>query len=1369
MITETRTRRPWRQEAGFIALLFLLPLVMFWSQTLGGRTLLPAENLYQYEPYASHRAEAGAPEVPHNHLLSDLVLQNMQWKSFTLESLRSGEIPLWNPHQFGGIPFLAAGQQSALYPFSILYYTLPLSAAYGWFTVVQLGLAGALMYGYLRAGLGLGKAGSAVGGVVFQLSQFFVISAVFPMIIASAVWLPLLLWMAEWIVRGRPLLGGPARAPWAIIGAVALGMNILAGHIEITYYTLLIVGVYSAARLAYAAVPMVRERTGGLGSALRPAAVTAGWLLAMAALGVALGAVQLIPLFEFVNLNFRSGSASLQQVLDWAHPPRDLLQFALPNFFGSPAQHSLFDVFSGQSTSLIDTVVTNAQGARVLQTEWGMKNYVEAALYVGILPLALALFGLLVPARRAQTFFRPFYALLGLFALLFMFGAPIYGVLYTLLPGFDQLHSPFRWVYALTLAVAVLAAFGMDALAHNTAVERVRRTARWFGIVLLTIGLNLLAGLALARVFYPAIAPLVERVFTGMAKADTVFPDAQAFFSHVFVQVLIFALMVLGSALVFLVLAPKHGPAAGRRLTWGAVGAVLFVAADLMLASWSFNSASDPALLDYSPPAISWLQAQEGQGRFTTLDDPAQPPLFQANLAMRYGLDDARGYESIIPKSYVETMASLYPQTQLDYNRIAPLYTTYPPESGFDARTALESPLLNALNIRWLITHETADLSDVPGFSLAYEDAGVRIWENANAFPRAMMLEGNDAAERADALERGSSVELVSDSGRERIYSVETTKPAVLVISETSLPGWRAYAVPTNDPGAEETPLTVSATTAGLIRIDLPTAGAWQVRAVYSPQSFTVGLFTSFIAVIVLLLISGAFLWSRLVGRSNTAPTDSESEGIGRVARNSVAPIVLNLFNRGIDFAFAFIALRLLGPELAGAYFYAGVIFVWFDIFTNFGLNLFLTREVARDRSRAREIFLNTSVMRAGLTGLGVPLLVAFIAVRQATVSPPLNNETLVAIGLLYIGLIPGSLSIGLTALYYAFERAEMPALVSTVATINKAVLGVMVLVAGGSIIGLAAVSIVTNLLTLGVLFWSGRWMLKRVGPAARVQWSLMRTMAGQSWPLMLNHFLSTIFFQIDVVLIEAFHGTYMVGQYQIAYKWVAALNVIPAYFTQAMLPLLSRQAHTDRAALRRNYILALKLLVSIALPTAVIFTLLAYPLTALLGGPQYLPDGAIATQIMIWSIPIGWMNSFTQYMLVALDLQRRIMWAFVLGVGFNLIANFLLIPQYGFQAAAFTTILSEAVLFVPFTLILRGSVGDLPWLQMLWRPLAATGLMIGAAALAAQANLLLGAVVGSVVYAAAWWFLRTLDANEWALLSPLLPGRLRARLPKTV
>ena len=137
-----RPSRPNLRDVWIVAALFVLPLVFFWQVTLGDKTLLPADNLYQFQPWAAYREQLGVPAVPHNSLLSDLVLENLPWKQFIRESLANREIPLWNPYIFAGVPFLAAGQNSAMYPFSVIYYVLPLDKAYGWFTVSQLWLAG---------------------------------------------------------------------------------------------------------------------------------------------------------------------------------------------------------------------------------------------------------------------------------------------------------------------------------------------------------------------------------------------------------------------------------------------------------------------------------------------------------------------------------------------------------------------------------------------------------------------------------------------------------------------------------------------------------------------------------------------------------------------------------------------------------------------------------------------------------------------------------------------------------------------------------------------------------------------------------------------------------------------------------------------------------------------------------------------------------------------------------------------------------------------------------------------------------------------------------------------------------------------------
>src|SRR5690606_30418302 len=295
------------------------------------------------------------------------------------------------------------------------------------------------------------------------------------------------------------------------------------------------------------------------------------------------------------------------------------------------------------------------------------------------------------------------------------------------------------------------------------------------------------------------------------------------------------------------------------------------------------------------------------------------------------------------------------------------------------------------------------------------------------------------------------------------------------------------------------------------IGVQLDAPGWYTVRFIYSPPSFQVGAFGTIIGAALTLLASGVWFWQ-------AAFVKSDGGSASRLARNSIAPIILNLFNRAIDFAFAAVMFRILGPERAGEYYYAIVVFGWFDIFTNFGLDVYLMREAGRMRSRAAALFASTSAFRLILVVVGVPLLGAFLFLRQA-LPKPLDTTVLLTIGLFYIGLIPGSLSKGLTSLYYAFERAEFPAIVTTLTTISKVTGGVLALLLGWGVVGLAAVSIVTNLITLVVLILGARSMLAE-SRETKPNRGDIRRMAGQSWPLMLNHFLATVFFQIDIILL---------------------------------------------------------------------------------------------------------------------------------------------------------------------------------------------------------------------------------------------------------
>jgi len=1404
-------------ELGVLTLLLLLPLLLFAPVALGPKTLLPVDNLFQHEPYRAAADELGV-DYPHNHLVSDLILENYAWKSFLLDAIHSRQLPLWDPYIFAGHPFLANGQHAALYPPSVIFYLLPLWRAYGVFAWLQLGLAGIFAYLFARV-LGVRRLGGLIAGIVFQLSGFMVVSSVpHPMIVASASWLPFILAMIELVVRQQAALGRrPATLPWALLGALGLGCQVLAGHGEGLYFSLLVAGAYALWRLLTLAGPRPSDG-GGLSEWLRRCRRPALWLLLMLALGLALGAVQFAPFLEVNAGSFRGGeaAASLEQVLGWAYPKRRLITFAIPNFFGSPAHHGYRDLFTWRWA-----LAPEHEDGRYIY--WGIKNHVEGAAYLGLLPLLLAVIAVLQWLRRYVSRFTPhvlpspfrssgaqhaipFFALLSLFSLGCIFGAPIYALVYVL-PGLEQSHSPFRWVFPLTVAVAVLAGFGVEAVARSrdrslgsqeaggqgresrgnlrSLVSNLFLLKTDFSPVSLLAalafwgGLATLAGLILSRIFFAQIEPLVEQVFLSLARAPDTFPGHRAFYSYELKWAALFGLLLMGAGVVLRV--SRCPIYVRRRPVWEYLAVGLLVL-DLVAFGVGFAPAVDPALLDYVPPVVEFLRRDNSLWRYAALTTSETTKTMNPNVGMFYDLQAVNGYDSLFSDQYRDYMALIEPQGETLYNLI----------TAFRKRSSLDSPLTDLLNVKYVITELEIES---PKYELVYQDQAVRVYENLGVMPRAFTLPtsativGEDVAEalrtydprryvivepetlnlKLAAPEPASNIEqLVSTYTINEVFIDATVSASSwLVLADSYFLGWKAFVRPLGADGASEQQVDIYRADGNFRAVRLE-PGAWTVRFKYSPDSVKIGAFVSFIAGMTVLFLTGLYLWRFLYREEDDAST------VRRVAKNTLAPVILTLFNRVIDFAFAALMARILGPRGLGRYATATNVYLWFDTIANFGLDMYLMRELSQDRARGRQLFVNTTLLRLLLFVGVAPILGGFLAGRQA-VGTPLPAETVWMVVLLYAGLLPGTLANSLTALFRACEKHEVPAAIQTVTTIVKVTLGTLVLVGGLGIIGLAGAAILTNVVTvmvLGALAWRMIWseLPQAEARLARPLGALLRSqrrMLVASWPLMASLLLQSLFAGANVVLLQYFQGDAVVGWYDAARKWVMnMLNIVPSLFTFAIFPVISRQAVEDRGRLRRSYRLSAKLLIMIALPVAVVVTLLAAPMVRVLSGAAFLPHGAVALRILVWSIIFGWINSLTNYVLIALNRQRYVVLASGARVVFAVAANVLFVPAFNYLASTWIIISGELLLALLFYVDLRRQLGAVAWGRVVGRP-ALAGLAMGATAWGLSSFSPLIAIPACVlVYLLALILLRALTAEEWAMLAPLAPLPLRNVLP---
>lgn len=1358
------------RRSDLVILLFfpLLAILFLWPVTLGGQTLIPADNLFAFPPWSAFATQFNTT-VPHNELLSDLLLENYAWKKFIVETIRQGQLPLWNPYLFTGVPFLAAGQHSALYPFSILFYLFPLEVAYGWFVAIQLGIAGAAMYAFGRA-LNLSRLASLIAALTYEFSGFFLVSLVFPMVISAACWLPLLLLCEEKIIQGKlgEIRGDQEKRKvvgWVVIGALVLGVSFLAGHIEIAYYNLLVMAFYAAWRIVN---HLANQQTNKLRQFIQCAAAP----IAFVVLGIALAAVQLIPLYELVWRSFRQGSQSYETIVGYAYPIRQLITFFIPDFFGNPSHHGYFDLCARQWTP----VTHDVNGAPINTIFWGVKNYVEAGSYVGVLPMLLALIAIITSWREAwfalcrtarqcrhafgvwhrvatkqsrlndgeiallaslprndpkqhstlhALHFTPIFFVLALLSLAFVFGTPLYALLFYGLPGINQLHSPFRWVYPYTLSIAVLAGIGTQSLLQFKDTREIKEIRGNRGISLITLISILLGSLILLILALSWFAPapfiaLAERILRSSDLAQHAFPDARAFFSYEAINIAKFALFLLSAgALIRIARCPIYTSLrithrASRIAIWKPL-AVLILLADLFTFGYGFYPAADPQLLKFTPPAVKFLQQDPSLFRIATLNAEGEKT-FNANVGMFYGLQDIRGYDSIIPKQYADWMNLIEGQGELIYNRIAPFYW----------HGSLDSALLDLANVKYVLT--TQGIPNTAKFTKVYTGE-INIYRNERVLPRAFAINAFRTVSFSDPLQLKNldpTKEVLLDlSGRLGIPTTPTNPPcpdflpatitkysandvivelvsdcaAWLVLTDAYFDGWQAFDKIGN---ISERELTIYRADGNFRAVLLDGHGLHTIRFKYNPLSFRVGLYLSFFAAMALLLMGGYWAWGKLY-RAETHEREAK-----RVLKNSALPMATALLNKVIDTLFAAFMLRVLGPENAGKYAFAVIIIAYCDIFINFGLSTLVTRDVSRERNLANRYVANTVILRLLLLAILTPLLAVFLWVYRAFFG--LSDDVTIAVILLALGLLPSGISSALSSIFYAYELMEYPAAITVITTLLKVTVGVIVLLAGLGFVGLAGTNIFVNLATLAILL--ALFVRKFFVPRLEFDPQFGRTLVGASYPLMLNDLLIRAFNRVDVLLLQPLKGNTVVGWYTTSYKYLDGLNILPSTFTIALFPVLSRYAAGAPDALMRAYLKSMKYLVIIAMPLMVLSFAYADFIILLFGGPDYLPEAAIALRLIIGFLPLSFINNVTHYVLIAVNQQKYLTRTFVSGAAFNILANLIFIPTFSYRASAVITIFSELVLLAAFYWGVRQHVGKVDWFGLLWRPVLATVVM---------------------------------------------------------
>jgi hypothetical protein len=327
-----------------------------------------------------------------------------------------GEMPLWNPLNSFGLPFLAQWNTMTLYPLSLIYILLPLPWSLNMFCLLHVFIAGMGMF-YLVSRWTRCTLAAAFAGLSYAFAGLVLIATVWPNILAVLGWLPWVLLAVE-----RALEKG-GRAVW--IAALVAALQMLAGMPEYTLLTwVLVLGLW-----------MVQ----------RPTWISFRRLTCVVLIVSGLIAAQVLPFAELLLQSERNTSF---EASTWSLPLWGWANFFVPLFHsrGTP------------------------QGVYYLADQPLFTSY-----YVTLPALVMAVYGAIFVRDRRIWFFSA-VALLALWLALGKAGY-LYKWLLQLAPFFAFLRFPVKFVALISVAVPIVGGLG---LAHwlnaNTAVAKQRRS-----------------------------------------------------------------------------------------------------------------------------------------------------------------------------------------------------------------------------------------------------------------------------------------------------------------------------------------------------------------------------------------------------------------------------------------------------------------------------------------------------------------------------------------------------------------------------------------------------------------------------------------------------------------------------------------------------------------------------------------------------------------------------------------------------------------------------------------------------------------------------------------------------------------------------
>jgi O-antigen/teichoic acid export membrane protein len=475
------------------------------------------------------------------------------------------------------------------------------------------------------------------------------------------------------------------------------------------------------------------------------------------------------------------------------------------------------------------------------------------------------------------------------------------------------------------------------------------------------------------------------------------------------------------------------------------------------------------------------------------------------------------------------------------------------------------------------------------------------------------------------------------------------------------------------------------------------------------------------------------------------------------IAKNASVLMASQIITWGLAILLTIFLPRYLGAAAIGKFHLANSLWAIIGIVAAFGMDMMITKEVARSPEKSGELFGTTLYLRTALFALGSLVIVAYghIAGYPA--------ETLYVIYIIGFVNFIAQFTIACDAVLIGFERMEFVSIGSILGKAANTFIVILMLILQQGLIVIAVVGIIGAFLQLAFTFNA----LRRLAALKlRFQWHLAKWMLKESFSYLMVRFALVVYQQIDIVIISLLVTEKNMGWYGTADQLFGTFLFVPSVFITALYPALSRLFKSEPNSVNQIIRKSFDLMWLMAVPIGLGVLLIADPLVVLLYGEEFTQAGPVLA-VMGIVLLLTYQNMLLGQFLISTDRQRA--WSWTIGacalLTIPLDIFFVSLSErffgIGAMGGAFSFTVTEIVMLCTALLLLPKGTLDRQNAYRAIRVLLAGLIMVGVAWWVRDLFILVPIITAAATYLLMIVILRAVPREDWVILRSMVENVL--------